>query len=554
MDSIINQSIEDIYQELPDSRKTSSSSSKSSQQSLTRRNAPQVAPRPKKKIAPPPPKPEQIYDDVAESIQSKDQSSSSSSSSSSSRSSSLSSVEVQVRPKKLSREQAVEEARKSFQEAPEQYRKESSYVDAPAQSGDTPKIKTEITAIIETLGEDKRRSSSSSASSVAKEPSSSSSSKSSLNKLEEVHLELSERPSFQRRKSSFSSMSEVETNVDQDVGSFHDKPGVSIDDSTDQVDLGTSDSESSSGSEDSSSDSQGEFVIEEPKEPLVIDVIRKSPVNGLQEIPVDPSQSEESDNENGTLKRTQVINLAGFTSSDHSSDSESEQDQPSLAIQKHSTSSSSQSSIEPQRPQLSHASEAIDDGFEIQMCTPVVIRSDDSSSDLESIKIVEDPRKLSTVPEKAEEVYEEIKERKNSTSSSSSSSSKSSSSSSSSSKASKEQVYENTNGINPVFTLPNLAPKPTLNKQRATKSLDMTSTRLQRKSSSSSTSSSRSSKKSKKSIDGNLKKKVSLKRSDLTDSFLKNLNKRYEPVYSVRKVNSMTQTETGTKSQSLDQW
>jgi hypothetical protein len=67
---------------------------------------------------------------------------------------------------------------------------------------------------------------------------------------------------------------------------------------------------------------------------------------------------------------------------------------------------------------------------------------------------------------------------------------------------------------------------------RKVKSLDMGNFRLNRKSSSSSDSDSSDSHRQKK-----------LSKSNLTASFLKKLNKKYEPVYQLRKVNSESQTD-----------
>ena len=312
-------------------------------------------------------------------------------------------------------DQDRQEVRQSIQEAPEQYRKESSYMDLDDDIVEkTPELKHDIAAIIESMAEE------------------SDSSKSSKD----------ERPKilFQRRKSSFSSASELEGTLD--VGSFNDNPGVSIDD---QVDVGkksgTSDSSESSESSDSegeleinpkdsnqelyqnieeikdrknsktsessesseSEDSEEETEVNPPKENLVIEIDRKSPVAN-QTFPVDSTESSEEEDKPGTLKRAQFINLKGFSSTEEHSDSDT----------------SSSESEDPHKIQF--ATNEIEKGSEIQMCTPVVIRTDSSSSEADTIRII--PKKLSSVQEE--------KTRKDSTTSTSSSSSKSSKSSSSS--------------------------------------------------------------------------------------------------------------------------
>ena len=95
------------------------------------------------------------------------------------------------------------------------------------------------------------------------------------------------------------------------------------------------------------------------------------------------------------------------------------------------------------------------------------------------------------------------------------------------------------NGINEQIILPKLGPKPRYMIPRETKSLE-----LRRPKSLSSSSS----------MSSNGDERMRLKKNSLTDSFMKKLNKSYEPVYFLRKVNSETQTEAMGRSQSTDQW
>merc|ERR1712156_1098909 len=137
----------------------------------------------------------------------------------------------------------------------------------------------------------------------------------------------------------------------------------------------------------------------------------------------------------------------------------------------------------------------------------------------------------------------EKNERKDSISSISSASSSTSSSSSSSSNGGKNSSNEPEiikNGLKldptlPISPLENAETRPSPKSWgRKVKSLDMSNYRLERNSSSSSSSDSVS------------KKGKGLSKSNLTDSFLKRLNRSYEPVYlqrQLRKVNSFSQTD-----------
>lgn len=88
-------------------------------------------------------------------------------------------------------------------------------------------MKTEIASIIANLGEDVKEDEA-----ISEESSTSSSSSSDENDDEKEEIvEVKTPVKFQRRKSSFSSTSEVDyENVNLDVDSFHDKPSVNIDD------------------------------------------------------------------------------------------------------------------------------------------------------------------------------------------------------------------------------------------------------------------------------------------------------------------------------------
>ena len=114
-------------------------------------------------------------------------------------SSSSSSSEVELRKKvENTQDKEIEEARRSFQSAPERYRKVSSYLDTQLieQNQSKSGIKEQIESIIEKLGEGE----------------------------EKKETPVNKRLKFQRRKSSFSSVSSA--NPDDDVTSIHDQPGI----------------------------------------------------------------------------------------------------------------------------------------------------------------------------------------------------------------------------------------------------------------------------------------------------------------------------------------
>jgi hypothetical protein len=433
--------------------------------------------------------PEQVdYDDVANLRKSSSSSSSSS--------------EVVIRNKKESIDKDREEARMSFQAAPEKYRKESSYLDLDG-SGE-PKVKEQIEIMLDRFGKDE----------TIKESSTSSSSSNAGDK-EEAQDEMSAAPAayhmrFQRRKSSYSSGSELDPNFGHnEVFSFVDNAGVSIDD-IDGPASGTSDSESSN-----SSKSAGSFIIEQDeivrpkigKKPI-INVDRQSsgygsahlvhqPVNAKKESSSDSSESSEvsSDDEKDSRPVNPMVRDSQFVNN-----------KPSL------------SNGRPVMPTLQHASNNIDEGYEIQLCTPAVIRADDDSTSSEE---------------------------------------------SSGDDSSTEEEEPEYNNVEPVI-LPRVTPK-VYKDQRNAKSLSLESgTRPIKRIRSSSTSSVSSSNSSPTLIDTmpGGRKLTGSKSSDpmttkfsdpLSNSFLKNLNKSYQPVYVLRKINSTTQTEAA-RSQSTEQW
>ena len=317
---------EEIYQEIPEVHRKSSKSSSSSRSSMALYDdakpvKPVVQMRPKKKAAPPPPpsilkKPtSEIYDDATSSNFPRKSSTSSSASSNSS-------VSLRMEAEPVNHRQEIKDARKSYHDAPEQYRKESSYLSLDGTSD--PKLKEDIANIISNMGEEP----------IDEEESSSSSSN-------EEEVELPKKFRFQRRKSSFSSLSDTaitenENNLqektiklfdgpDNCVFSFHDNPGIKIDDN-DQINLGhTSDSDSDS----CSSESHGSLHIHQPIEEMQLQKLKdmkptvehKEPVIQNIQIPryeagigqefVEPKQESSSDEEDsesssdeekGTLK------------------------------------------------------------------------------------------------------------------------------------------------------------------------------------------------------------------------------------------------------------
>ena len=539
---------EKIYQEIPDpargpskiNRSSSSSSSSSTSTLEDLYDDAQVTNRPRKKAAPPPPppKPKRVIDDIYDDI----------------------SVQDQPEVRKSSNPQDLEDARKSYEEAPEKYRKASNYIDLDSK-GNSPLVKKDIEKMISTLGE---------------ESSSSSSSDSSSSSVPET---------FQRRKSSYSSpSSEVENEVqdqvqeDSDVFSINTNP-ISIDSEEDNdkvqngklaplrrvanVDLGSSIEHplegdlSDSGSSDDSSDNDdtttsgsetldeaddhGELKFEPPEPEL-------KPATDVLEIlkEIEPEMIE--------LKQAVELDLEPEAPKVEHFEPIVEPFEPI---------------VEHRQPELQHATQVLDEGHEVHLCTPAVIRTDDDSSS-EIIEV----KAMTKVPETGgtSESYESSTEsgssseesssseddpkpvakleRKSSSSSGSklrsspslelNSSSKNelskkpaqSSSSSSSSSSSEDEMQVQSNGFdhNLYANLPPI--------QRNAKSLSLPSPKRNSSSSDDDELSSSSSKP---------RKKLKNQRSDISDSFLRNLNRNYQPVYYLRKVNSETQTDKGNK-------
>ena len=545
---------EKIYQEIPDpargsskiNRSSSSSSSSSTSTLEDLYDDALVTSRPRKKAAPPPPppKPKRVIDDIYDDI----------------------SVQDQPEVRKSSNPQDLEDARKSYQEAPEKYRKASNYIDLDSK-GNSPLVKKDIEKMISTLGE---------------ESSSSSSSDSSSSSVPET---------FQRRKSSYSSpSSEVENEVqdqvqdqvqeDSDVFSINTNP-ISIDSEEDDdkvqngklaplrrvanVDLGSSiehplegdlsDSGSSNDSSDNDdtttsgsetldeADDHGELKFEPPEPEL-------KPATDVLEIlkEIEPEMIE--------LKQAVELDL----------EPEAPKVEPFGP-----TVEPFEPIVEHRQPELQHATQVLDEGQEVHLCTPAVIRTDDDSSS-EIIEV----KAMTKVPETegTSESYESSTESSSEESSSSSESSEDepkpvaklerksssssgsklrsspslelkssskndlskkptqSSSSSSSSSSSEDEMQVQSNGFdhNLYANLPPI--------QRNAKSLSLPSPKRNSSSSSEDELSSSSSKP---------RKKLKNQRSDISDSFLRNLNRNYQPVYYLRKVNSETQTDKGNK-------
>ena len=560
---------EKIYQEIPDPQRlqnrTSSSSSSSSTSTLEELydDAQVVNNRPRKKAAPPPPppKPKRVIDDIYDDI----------------------SVQVQVpEVRKSSNPQDLEDARKSYQEAPEKYRKSSNYIDLDSKSS-SPAVKKDIEKMISTLGEESSSSSDSSSSSVPE--------------------------TFQRRKSSYSNpSSEVENEVqDSEVFSIHTDP-ISIDSLEDEVkvqngklaplrrvanvDLGSSIehelegnlSDSGSSDADSSDDddttTSGSETLDEADEVDHGAELKIKPENALEilkgiepemielkqaiELDLEPEEPKIEHFEPALEHRPGHPNKSDSSSSSSSSS----EDEPVMIELKQAV----ELDLEPEKPKLEHldpivehrpehATQVLDQGHEVHLCTPAVIRTDDDSSS----EIIEVKQMTKVQTEGTSESYESSTEsgssseesssssesseeepkskvvaakleRKSSSSSSSKLSknsknelSKKTSSSSSSSSSGDEHVQSNGFDHNLYANLPPI--------QRNAKSLSLPSPN--RNSSSSSESKSSSSK----------PRKMKKRSSDISDSFLRNLNRNYQPVYYLRKVNSETQTDKGSNKE-----
>ena len=557
VDSVMLEDSEKIYQEIPDPKKIRKSSSSSSSSTTVEElydDAQVVTRRSKKKAAPPPPppKPKRVIEDIYDDI------------------------ELQVR--KSSNPQDLEDARKSYQEAPEKYRKPSNYIDLESKGdSSSPLVKKEIEKMISTLGEVQSSSSSSSSS----------------------ESESSKPETFQRRKSSYSSPSEVEVQEveeEADVFSINTNPiSIDSDEGSEKVqkmpaplrrvanvDLGSSLEQalegdlSDSGTSDSDTTTSGSETLDESEEgskfepPKMDPPELKNAIELLKEIEpemIELKQAVELDlePEMPTVQHTEpldhfepetVIDLA----------------EPEAIVQPKSSSSSSNSEDEQQvlshepknfepEPLIEHrpefATQVIDEGHEVHLCTPVVVRTDDSSSEVEvkpMTKITEESTSESSTSEESSSSAESSSsepgkesqpklERKSSSSSSKLPSKSSSRSSSkleikpqSSSSSSEDELQVQSNGVDHMYA--NLPP-------RTSKSLSLP----RRKRSSSSSSNSSSSPKAQPKV----RPKLKTRNSDISDSFLRNLNRNYQPVYYLRKVNSETQTDKGAAN-STEAW
>ena len=554
VDSVMLEDSEKIYQEIPDPKKIRKSSSSSSTTTVEELydDAQVVTRRSKKKAAPPPPppKPKRVIEDIYDDI------------------------ELQVR--KSSNPQDLEEARKSYQEAPEKYRKPSNYIDLESK-GDSPLVKKEIEKMISTLGEVQSSSSSSSSS----------------------ESESSKPETFQRRKSSYSSPSEIEVQEveeEADVFSINTNPiSIDSDEGSEKVqkmpaplrrvanvDLGSSLEQalegdlSDSGTSDSDTTTSGSETLDESEEgskfepPQMDPPELKNAIELLKEIEPEMIELKQAvELEMPTVQDTEpldhfepetVIDLAEpeakvqpKSSSSHSSSSSSSEDEQLLVISHEPQNFEPEPLIEHHRPEF--ATQVIDEGHEVHLCTPVVVRTDDSSSEVEvkpMTKITEESTSESSTSEESSSSAESSSsepgkesqpqlERKSS-SSSSKLPSKSSSRSSSKleikpqSSSSEDELQVQSNGVDHRYA--NLPP-------RTSKSLSLP--RRKRSSSSSSSHSSSSPKAQPK-----VRAKLKTRNSDISDSFLRNLNRNYQPVYYLRKVNSETQTDKGAGSNSTE--
>ena len=198
----------------------------------------------------------------------------------------------------------------------------------------------------------------------------------------------------------------------------------------------------------------------------------------------------------------------------------------------------------------------LEKGFEIQMCTPAIVRSDSESEastiDHEQVR----PRLIKAQAVESLDVAGIQSERKSSTSSSGSSSSSSSSNSSSDTPSSKPLPSSGLSApslvmSNDVPSKPIPGPKPIYPPPRQSNSLDARHFRRTRSKSVSSSSSSDSEPSSKQQPypTSNRPFTKNLNKTDsLSDEFLRKLNKNYQPVYFLRKSNSSTQTSSTTQT------
>ena len=224
---------------------------------------------------------------------------------------------------------------------------------------------------------------------------------------------------------------------------------------------------------------------------------------------------------------------------------------------------------------MKNVDKALDQAYEVQMCTPAVVRSDtgdDSSSDDDDKSLTETRPRLikSSAIDSLDSIGTTEPTRKVSvTSTSSESSVEIPKKISSSSNDSKSPISHK---VIPPRIGPKPFPPPPTTTIRNAQSLpgygtagfkpgmvDTTNSSRKRRSSSSSSSNSSSSSDGEYNTDKNStnqkksKPTHNLSKSEsLSDEFLKKLNKNYQPVYFLRKVNSTTQTDQAPRSLSAD--
>lgn len=217
---------------------------------------------------------------------------------------------------------------------------------------------------------------------------------------------------------------------------------------------------------------------------------------------------------------------------------------------------------------MQNVNKALDQAYEVQMCTPAVVRSDtsnDSSSDdndesltetrprlikslaidsLDSIGTTEPTRKVSVTSTSSESSVETPK--------------KISSSSNDSKSPTSHKVIPPRIGPKPfpppITTIRNAQSLPDYGTAGFKPGMvDTTNSSRKRSSSSSSSSDGECNTDKNSSNQKKLKPTHNLSKSEsLSDEFLKKLNKNYQPVYFLRKVNSTTQTDQAPRSLSTD--
>ena len=198
----------------------------------------------------------------------------------------------------------------------------------------------------------------------------------------------------------------------------------------------------------------------------------------------------------------------------------------------------------------------LEKGYEIQMCTPAIVRSDSESEastiDHEQVR----PRLIKAQAVESLDAAGLQSKRKSSTSSSGSSSSSSSSSNSSDNPPANPLPSSDLSAprlvlSNDLPSKPIPGPKPVYPPPRQSNSLDARHFRRTRSKSVSSSSSSDSEPSSKQQPYPTLNRPFAknLNKTDsLSDEFLRKLNKNYQPVYFLRKSNSSTQTSSTTQT------